>query len=225
MQESCEIVKDLLPLFVDGLLSDTSKEFVNEHIGDCADCREILRKVNTPITLPTSDASKTKASNPFKMLKRKITKRTITVSLISVAVTAVVVFAVILACIYMQSDWMGVDRFFGVDTISLISTGEQQERLLNMIAETENYNADELHISTISNQYSWRRIDTHSSVYRFLFLLTYKGEEFVIDVFAEQSFFSILNIVNYGWCNVDNDGILTSSDGLSQEVFSSIFPK
>lgn len=36
----CEIVKDLLPLYVDGMVSDFSKKSIEKHLGHCADCKE-----------------------------------------------------------------------------------------------------------------------------------------------------------------------------------------
>lgn len=38
----CEIVKDLLPLYVDGLTSEITKEAVENHINNCEECKESL---------------------------------------------------------------------------------------------------------------------------------------------------------------------------------------
>ena len=35
----CEVVQDLLPLYVDGALKRGSMELVEEHLKTCADCR------------------------------------------------------------------------------------------------------------------------------------------------------------------------------------------
>ena len=37
----CEIVKDLLPTYIDGLESNVSKEAVEEHLDECNKCREL----------------------------------------------------------------------------------------------------------------------------------------------------------------------------------------
>ena len=50
MNNSCEIIKDLLPLYVDGVCSDSSKEMVENHLSECMDCRIIERQIrNTNI--------------------------------------------------------------------------------------------------------------------------------------------------------------------------------
>lgn len=42
----CEIVKDLLPLYVDGMVSDVSKKSIEDHFEHCKDCTEMYRNMN-----------------------------------------------------------------------------------------------------------------------------------------------------------------------------------
>ncbi|MBD5542675.1 MAG: zf-HC2 domain-containing protein [Lachnospiraceae bacterium] len=42
---ACEIVKDLLPLYVDGMVSDVSKESIEKHLEHCTDCDEIYQNM------------------------------------------------------------------------------------------------------------------------------------------------------------------------------------
>ncbi|HKM33743.1 MAG TPA: DUF4825 domain-containing protein [Lachnospiraceae bacterium] len=44
----CEIIRDLLPSYVDGLASDTTKKAVEEHLTDCADCSAALKCMKEP---------------------------------------------------------------------------------------------------------------------------------------------------------------------------------
>ena len=39
MNNECGIVRDLLPLYIDGIASEASREFAEEHLRACADCR------------------------------------------------------------------------------------------------------------------------------------------------------------------------------------------
>lgn len=45
MSKECDIVRDLLPLYVDNVVSDTSREIIEEHLSDCDGCREYLKKL------------------------------------------------------------------------------------------------------------------------------------------------------------------------------------
>ena len=45
MKTECGIIRDLLPLYVDDICSENSREIVNEHLQECAECSEMLKKL------------------------------------------------------------------------------------------------------------------------------------------------------------------------------------
>lgn len=45
MKITCNIIKDLLPLYIDDVLSDDSKKAVEEHIKKCAVCTAYLHEL------------------------------------------------------------------------------------------------------------------------------------------------------------------------------------
>ena len=45
MTLECEVIRDLLPLYADEACSEQSRKLVNEHLLDCADCRDMLQKI------------------------------------------------------------------------------------------------------------------------------------------------------------------------------------
>lgn len=45
MKNNCDIIRDLLPLYVDGVCSQESAKLVEEHLTDCQSCRELLDKL------------------------------------------------------------------------------------------------------------------------------------------------------------------------------------
>lgn len=45
MKNNCDIIRDLLPLYVDGVCSQDSAKLVEEHLTDCQSCRELLDKL------------------------------------------------------------------------------------------------------------------------------------------------------------------------------------
>ena len=42
MKYDHNVIKDLLPLYIDDVLSDSSRQIVDEHLDECEDCREYL---------------------------------------------------------------------------------------------------------------------------------------------------------------------------------------
>ncbi|SHJ02320.1 zf-HC2 domain-containing protein [Pseudobutyrivibrio xylanivorans] len=45
MKYSCDVIKDLLPLFHDDVCSDDTKKVVNEHLNECEACRDYYKKM------------------------------------------------------------------------------------------------------------------------------------------------------------------------------------
>ena len=42
---SCEIIKDMLPLYYDSVCSDDSKRMVEEHLSECNNCKVEFKKI------------------------------------------------------------------------------------------------------------------------------------------------------------------------------------
>lgn len=49
MKISCEIIRDLLPLYHDEVCSEASRALVEEHLGECPDCKKILVEMDAPV--------------------------------------------------------------------------------------------------------------------------------------------------------------------------------
>ena len=45
---NCNIVKDLIPLYIDGCCSEESEKVVEEHIKDCGDCKKLFEDMKSP---------------------------------------------------------------------------------------------------------------------------------------------------------------------------------
>jgi predicted anti-sigma-YlaC factor YlaD len=51
MKASCEIIKDLLPLYFDGVCSNESRRVVDEHLTECTDCKTELKSMGEAIQI------------------------------------------------------------------------------------------------------------------------------------------------------------------------------
>ena len=52
MKLSCNVARDLLPLYHDGVCSDESRALVEEHLDGCPDCAGILKELQGEVELP-----------------------------------------------------------------------------------------------------------------------------------------------------------------------------
>ena len=48
----CPVIKDLLPLYFDGVCSEETRKLTEEHIASCNDCKRDLESLNTTIEIP-----------------------------------------------------------------------------------------------------------------------------------------------------------------------------
>ena len=70
MSISCEIIKDLLPLYHDGVCSNESKRLVEEHLTHCEGCEAELQAMDE--FLPINNAEQNlKEANAIKNLSKK----------------------------------------------------------------------------------------------------------------------------------------------------------
>lgn len=99
MRNECNIIRDLLPLYAENMLSSDTSDFVEEHLKDCEACRKEYERTKEPhTTQEISDAA------PLLKLSRKMkVTRIQTIALTSVFVIALFVsaFAVLDAPIYL----------------------------------------------------------------------------------------------------------------------------
>ena len=48
----CNIIRDLLPLYYDGICSEESRQAVAEHLESCGECRRVLEEMTAPLPEP-----------------------------------------------------------------------------------------------------------------------------------------------------------------------------
>jgi len=87
-QLPCEVVKDLLPLYHDGLVSEKTAKAVDSHLEGCGDCRKEYELIR--MELP-SESIKPSTGERFAMMMKKLRLR----RLITIAITAILTCAVL----------------------------------------------------------------------------------------------------------------------------------
>lgn len=86
MHENCNIMRDLMPLCIDGAASDDSHRAVSRHIADCDECLKYYREMQTDMTRalaarPTEDEVK----QAMKLVARKRRRRFLLIVLAAAA--------------------------------------------------------------------------------------------------------------------------------------------
>lgn len=69
MKISCEIIKDLLPLYHDGVCSNESKRMIEEHLSCCDDCRTELQEIDSILAVDHVEQNLNEAAAVKKLSK------------------------------------------------------------------------------------------------------------------------------------------------------------
>ena len=101
---TCEVVQDLLPLYVDGACTEGSKQLVEEHVKTCPGCKKLLEEMGAPLPeLPVRELTESEQvlRHALKQMRRN-SKRVVALCLaVLVLIPACVLF-------YRETSGMGV---------------------------------------------------------------------------------------------------------------------
>lgn len=88
---SCNVIGDLLPLYVDGAVSEDTKKLVEEHLAECEECKKAAEDMGKELVLPVHETVRAAETSFLQKMKKTWQKRRIRTAVISVAVTAGVI--------------------------------------------------------------------------------------------------------------------------------------
>ena len=104
MKNECSIIRDILPLYVENMVSEDTSEFVKEHLENCPACHAELEKLREPVEVQTEPQPDMDAA-PLKRLKKALLMKKVQTILCTVAVLLALMLSVL-------SDCAGILRLF-----------------------------------------------------------------------------------------------------------------
>lgn len=86
---NCNVARDLIPLHIDGVLSDDSRRLVEEHLAECPECREYAARASAAETVVSPKAiAEDKAA--IVGIRRKLRRRRV----LTICLTALIVLGI-----------------------------------------------------------------------------------------------------------------------------------
>lgn len=92
MNKQCEILQDLLPLYVDGACSESSSKMIKEHLETCPECKALYEKL---CAITGEDLLKAEMVGVVANHEKKAKKKRLLTVFASVVLTIVLIFTVI----------------------------------------------------------------------------------------------------------------------------------
>ena len=99
MKVKCAVINDLLPLYVDDVLSKESRELVEEHIRECESCRKTLENMTGKMSIPVNKELRMDETRSLKGLKKIVTRyKGLAIAFAIIAVILIMVSTVLIMC-------------------------------------------------------------------------------------------------------------------------------
>lgn len=123
---SCSIAKDLLPLYIEGILSEETAQVVEMHLQTCESCKKDFEIMRQEFAFPSAPKIQEENEKILKELKRQLKIKRILTGVVAVFVT----IAVIISGYMVYTNVGEVYDFFTEDNIVVlrdIHTGDTWE--------------------------------------------------------------------------------------------------
>ncbi|MGN1001361.1 MAG: zf-HC2 domain-containing protein [Oscillospiraceae bacterium] len=105
---NCEVIRDLLPLYADGLASGESCRLIEEHIKECGECRVLLEQMRAPMETPP-DGNGQDYVHAIQRQKRKNRRKILLACLLT-------------GLVLLIGSWLYMETHFCTEELAIVST-------------------------------------------------------------------------------------------------------
>lgn len=120
MTYPCGIIRDLLPLYIDEVCNEESKQAVEIHLSECEKCRsyyETMKSTDGFVEKQNDNSKDIKMANSLKNIKNTILKKRIIASLVSVVVVIGIIFGTVAILKETECDIVYDNNITIIDTV------------------------------------------------------------------------------------------------------------
>lgn len=86
MKNKCNVAKDLMPLVIDGVASEESQQYVDEHIAECTECAVAYGEMRVILPRANEEKERAEMEKAAKKLRRKRIFRVILAAVLSISI-------------------------------------------------------------------------------------------------------------------------------------------
>ncbi|MFE6168622.1 zf-HC2 domain-containing protein [Viridibacillus arvi] len=159
---NCNIIKDLLPSYIDEICSEDTAKLVEDHVQHCDECRLSINRMQEQMAYVQQIPEEVeKAITPFKKVKRK--------RLIQVIIAIVMTFIITVVGALVIQEVGPVNRIFFPVVTSVVDAADDLEEWQSMKFNDKNY--------LIFDSVFWKKEIINSSINERDILLRVKDEK------------------------------------------------
>lgn len=90
MESKCNIIRDILPLYVENMISDDTRQFVDEHLSQCQECKQELEQIKLNIPLEEKYQDTNTPATVLKRIGLDIKKKRVFTGVLSATISAII---------------------------------------------------------------------------------------------------------------------------------------
>ena len=90
MKIKCDVIKDILPLYIENIASEDTRVLIEEHVDECEDCKKELEEMKFPRNIPIDINT-----NGIKKVKNKLFREKFKAIIFSIVLTSIFLILVI----------------------------------------------------------------------------------------------------------------------------------
>lgn len=158
----CNVIKDLLPSYVDGICSEDTIEIVKEHLHNCEECKTHLTMMQTDYVEPIPEQVRD-AISPFKKVNKKRRIQVVTATVLTFILT-------VIGALVIQNVGVVNQIFYPMVSANVVVDSEDiKEEWENLYFENQKY--------LIYESVFWKKEITNHANNKSEILLRVKNEE------------------------------------------------
>lgn len=116
MKNKCNIVQDILPLYLENMISTDTKQFVDEHLSQCAECEKKLELLKTDMCVEKNYQVEEAPVQVINKIRWDIKKKRVVTGILSAVISVIVV---ILSFAYLTApEYLPYTESFDIITAS-----------------------------------------------------------------------------------------------------------
>lgn len=167
----CEIIRDLLPAYCDGVCSPDAAAEIEQHTAECSDCAKLMADFKSEITTPEAEASAPK--KPFKKIKKSIFRNKLVIAFLTIVLLIVVGITGLLT--YGQ-----IIRDPNVPSFETVIASKRAEKLITKLCEGDiDYVMSDITITTYDYE-NMLNENCRSLLTQFSEMIKYKSPKIIV---------------------------------------------
>ena len=201
----CEMIRDLLPLYVDNLCSEETKLLVEDHLEQCPECRKALDNMISEIPSLKIEPPSSEQLSPFKKIKKQNQIRTLLIILASLIIFSVTTILISQKIIYRNSRTINCKANFAAVFKSineLFSDSDNSPELYIVLSNKNGYLLDKTNFNFViynKTENRYYQIEHEKSVVSndlSLHLLPLRGRNLGDTVYSITNLIELLNYIS-----------------------------